>query len=130
MAEKKRTALPPATKELVGRLAELEGLTEAQMLAKMAQFYESAVDFLHKESMTPEKFNEFVLNYRRIVIERGMEHLGATLRGEDQAAQRPPVQNLGTRKFSIPGPGTFVRAEEDYSPVPPAPPTPAQREVK
>jgi len=128
--QKKRTALPPATRDLVERLARLEGLTENQMMARMAEFYEQAVDFLHKEGLTPEAFNAFVLNYRRVIIEKGMEALGATLRGEDQAAQRPPAQRLGERKFSMPGPDTIVRVEDDYGPVPPAPPTPAQREVK
>lgn len=127
--QKKKISLSPAAREIVERLADLEGVTPSQMMVKMAQFYEQAVDFLHKEGLTPEAFNVFVLNYRRVVIERGMEHLGKTLRGEDMATQRPPVQNLGKRKFSMPGPGTVVRADDDYSPEPPAPPTPAQREV-
>ena len=123
-------SLPPATKKLVERLAELEGLTPTEMMEKMAGFYEMAVSFLHEEGMTPAAFNKYLLGFRAAVLEQGMKAIGEALRGEDRAADAPLVQHLGKRAFRVPGPTTIVAGhEDDLAPSPPAPPEPAQRRV-
>lgn len=121
---------PPATKELVERLAELEGITPKEMMMKMAGFYGAAVSFLYEEGMTPAAFNKYLLGFRQAVLEQGMKAIGEALHGEDRTANAPPVQHMGKRKFVMPGPATIVAGhEDDLAPSPPALPEPAQRKV-
>lgn len=128
--KEKRVRETAATRALVERLAKLEGMTPNQMRAKMAKFYEIAAHHLFDGGATPDVLNQFIIDYRMSVLEKGMEAVGAELRGEDRATRSPPVQHLGQRKFQMPGPDTIIRAEDDFSPQEPAPPTPAQRTVK
>lgn len=122
--------LTPAAKKLVEKLAALEGIAPAEMMEKMAGFYEMAISFLYEEGMTPEAFNEYLLGFRATVLREGMKSIGEALHGEDRAAGAPPVQRLGKRAFRIPGPATIVAGhEDDLAPSPPAPPEPAQRRV-
>lgn len=128
--KEKRVTPTKATKTLIEKLARLEGMTPTQMMAKMARFYEVAVTQLHDGNATPDELNAFILDYRLAIMERGMEAFGAELRGEDQATQAPKTQMLGERKFTLEGPTVLIRTEDGTSPQEPAPPSPAQREVK
>ena len=112
---------------MIDRLAELEGLTPSGMQKKMAEFYEMAVSFLYEEGMTPIAFAKFVLSIRHAVIEQGLHAVAQALHGEDRTAAAPPVQKLGSKKFTMPGP-TVVLSDE-LTPSPIAEPEPAQRKV-
>lgn len=123
----KLLSLPPVTRDLIDRLAKLEGLTSSEMQKKMAEFYEMAVNFLYKEGMTPTSFAKFVLGIRHAVIEQGLHAVAQALDSEDHGAAAPPVQKLGSKKFTMPGP-TVVLSDE-LTPSPIAEPEPAQRKV-
>ena len=112
---------------MIDRLAALEGLTPSAMQKKMAEFYEMAVTALYEEGMTPTSFAKFILSIRHAVIEQGLRAVAEALHGEDDAAAAPPVQRLGSKKFTMPGPTTILTDELTPSPI--AKPEPAQRKV-
>ena len=123
----KRLLLPPVTRDLIDRLAKLEGITSSEMQKKMAEFYEMAVSFLYKEGVTPTTFAKFVLGIRHAIIEQGLAAVAQALHAEDHSAAGPPIQKLGKGKFTMPGPTVIL--SDELTPSPAAEPEPAQRKV-
>jgi hypothetical protein len=112
MSEQKALQISAKAREEAKRLADLEGISESRMFAKMVQFYSDAIYALAGDGATPESLREFILRHRTEIIRKGMRQWFGELTGEDKEAQEKLRQHIetlgqghvkGPRQFGSPG---------------------------